>query len=242
MASIDYVFVDEHNRHKRLKGMSPIAPRLRLLTVPIAVLQPGTNLLGIVMRACEGCRRRKIKCDAATTNTWPCSACIRLKLHCVRPNGQYEGGADGFDAGEQEYEVAGMQDSFRQVPMAQQSSPSQQHQAAMMAGQPKPGMYAPHGHYADPQGIYYGDASPIQPGVAYPGMVTPGGGIDHGYPSAQVYHTPPTVASGITQSASPADSYQHDPYSQPDLSDLLGSLNVNEVGTGMCLAAFAGRQ
>ncbi|KAL5614957.1 hypothetical protein BROUX41_005025 [Berkeleyomyces rouxiae] len=55
----NYVFVDEHNRHKRLK----------------------------VMRACEGCRRRKIKCDAATTNTWPCSACVRLKLQCVRPNG-----------------------------------------------------------------------------------------------------------------------------------------------------------
>lgn len=59
----NYVFVDEHNRHKRLK----------------------------VMRACEGCRRRKIKCDAATTNTWPCAACKRLKLTCVPP----VGGADG---------------------------------------------------------------------------------------------------------------------------------------------------
>lgn len=37
------------------------------------------------MRACEGCRRRKIKCDAATTNTWPCSACTRLRLQCVPP-------------------------------------------------------------------------------------------------------------------------------------------------------------
>ena len=55
----NYVFVDEHNRHKRLK----------------------------VMRACEGCRRRKIKCDAATTNSWPCAACTRLKLHCVPPVG-----------------------------------------------------------------------------------------------------------------------------------------------------------
>ena len=59
----NYVFVDEHNRHKRLK----------------------------VMRACEGCRRRKIRCDSATTNTWPCAACVRLKLHCVPP----VGGADG---------------------------------------------------------------------------------------------------------------------------------------------------
>src|SRR6201985_4007523 len=62
----NYVFVDEHNRHKRLK----------------------------VMRACEGCRRRKIKCDSATTNTWPCAACVRLKLHCVRPAGGLEGDAE----------------------------------------------------------------------------------------------------------------------------------------------------
>src|SRR5436190_21126398 len=37
------------------------------------------------MRACSGCRKRKIKCDAATTNTWPCSACTRLKLVCIPP-------------------------------------------------------------------------------------------------------------------------------------------------------------
>ncbi|KAL4752689.1 hypothetical protein BDW72DRAFT_61714 [Aspergillus terricola var. indicus] len=59
----NYVFVDEHNRHKRLK----------------------------VMRACNGCRKRKIKCDAATTNTWPCSACTRLKLVCVPPTIGQEG-------------------------------------------------------------------------------------------------------------------------------------------------------
>lgn len=43
------------------------------------------------MRACEGCRRRKIKCDAATTNSWPCSACVRLKLTCLPPQLQYAG-------------------------------------------------------------------------------------------------------------------------------------------------------
>ncbi|KAI5296604.1 hypothetical protein KEM52_005901 [Ascosphaera acerosa] len=37
------------------------------------------------MRACAGCRKRKIKCDAATTNSWPCSACARLKLQCIPP-------------------------------------------------------------------------------------------------------------------------------------------------------------
>ncbi|KAK1808675.1 hypothetical protein LTR12_016972 [Friedmanniomyces endolithicus] len=53
-----YVFVDEYNRHKRLK----------------------------VMRACDGCRKRKIRCDGALQNgPWPCGACTRLKLKCVPP-------------------------------------------------------------------------------------------------------------------------------------------------------------
>lgn len=47
-------------------------------------------LMFLVMRACEGCRRRKIKCDAATTNQWPCAACLRLKQHCVPPTVNYD--------------------------------------------------------------------------------------------------------------------------------------------------------
>ncbi|GAB7364158.1 hypothetical protein MBLNU230_g4709t1 [Neophaeotheca triangularis] len=55
---MQYVFVDEYNRHKRLK----------------------------VMRACDGCRKRKIRCDGALQNgPWPCGACVRLKLKCVPP-------------------------------------------------------------------------------------------------------------------------------------------------------------
>ena len=42
------------------------------------------------MRACEGCRRRKTKCDAATTNTWPCAACVRLKMICIPPTSDIE--------------------------------------------------------------------------------------------------------------------------------------------------------
>ncbi|OJJ46323.1 hypothetical protein ASPZODRAFT_67523 [Penicilliopsis zonata CBS 506.65] len=67
----NYVFVDEQNRHKRLK----------------------------VMRACNGCRKRKIKCDAATTNTWPCSACVRLKLICVPPAIGQDGDFGTMDPG-----------------------------------------------------------------------------------------------------------------------------------------------
>src|SRR5271155_1671396 len=91
----NYVFVDEHNRHKRLK----------------------------VMRACEGCRRRKIKCDSATTNTWPCTACQRLKLQCVPPvtgnegeipdNMDSEVPADSIEASQPEKGQSASFDSFQ---------------------------------------------------------------------------------------------------------------------------------
>ncbi|KAF2750916.1 hypothetical protein M011DRAFT_187759 [Sporormia fimetaria CBS 119925] len=54
------------------------------------------------MRACEGCRRRKIKCDAATTNAWPCAACIRLKLNCVPPTVSYD---KDYNATTQTFEI-----------------------------------------------------------------------------------------------------------------------------------------
>lgn len=55
-------------------------------------------LTTVVMRACEGCRRRKIKCDAATTNTWPCAACVRLKLPCSPPTMGFDGNDAVTDA------------------------------------------------------------------------------------------------------------------------------------------------
>lgn len=50
----------------------------------------GLLILFAVMRACEGCRRRKIRCDAATTNQWPCASCVRLKQNCVPPTVNYD--------------------------------------------------------------------------------------------------------------------------------------------------------
>ena len=70
----DNVSVDEHRHHQRLKGG---AQQFQQYFQAMLTL--------IVMRACEGCRRRKIQCDATTTNEWPCSVCVRLKLHCVPP-------------------------------------------------------------------------------------------------------------------------------------------------------------
>ncbi|CAG8477911.1 11316_t:CDS:2 [Diversispora eburnea] len=56
---MEYVFVDDLHRYKRLK----------------------------VTRACESCRRRKVKCDGGSGGTQtPCSSCRKLKILCVFSN------------------------------------------------------------------------------------------------------------------------------------------------------------
>lgn len=72
----DFVFVNEHDRQKRLKGTF----RSILATATHPANSPS------VMRACEACRKRKIKCDAVTTNSWPCTKCQRSNLDCVPPS------------------------------------------------------------------------------------------------------------------------------------------------------------
>jgi hypothetical protein len=184
-----YVFVDEHNRHKRLK----------------------------VMRACEGCRRRKIKCDAATTNTWPCSACIRLKLHCVRPNG-YDGTADTtYDTpmdGTSQFQHAGLQAGLS--PHAQ-ATPRQ-----------ATSTYASSGYS---EGSSYQSYDPPQPPMGYTTVADPMS-MSQPYADQQVFPTPPMPGSSRPDEPSP-DAYSPDAYQQHDLADLLGSLKVDEKGTGM---------
>ncbi|GBC04273.1 hypothetical protein RclHR1_05590028 [Rhizophagus clarus] len=56
---MEYVFVDDLHRYKRLK----------------------------VTRACESCRRRKVKCDGGSGGSQtPCSSCRKLKIDCVFSN------------------------------------------------------------------------------------------------------------------------------------------------------------
>lgn len=185
----------------------------------------------LVMRACEGCRRRKIKCDAATTNTWPCSACIRLKLHCVRPNGQYEGSqsdSQSYEATPSDYEVASSQNTFRHMPMQQQPSQS------MMSSQPKANLYPTPGPYPDHQNVYssmtYGDP-PAPPHQLQYSAMPQVGAMDQSYAPASVFPTPPMHHHSAHSESSP-ESYSQDQYGQPDLADILGSLKVDEAGTG----------
>ncbi|KAI0432377.1 fungal-specific transcription factor domain-containing protein [Xylaria sp. FL1042] len=202
----NYVFVDEHNRHKRLK----------------------------VMRACEGCRRRKIKCDAATTNTWPCSACIRLKLHCVRPNAQYEGSPEEshpYEPSRADFEAG--QESFRQMAAMQQ--PSSQHM--MAPGHPKAPMYAsPPGSYSNHQAVYplsqYGDTASVQQHIPYGSVPPPSsvGMVEQPYAPTGVFPTPPLPEISASHSGSSPESYHTDQYGH-DLADLLGPLKLDERGT-----------
>ena len=185
------------------------------------------------MRACEGCRRRKIKCDAATTNTWPCSACIRLKLHCVPPTVNYDRdfppNPQGFEHERVEYESgASGDDDYHQ------------HQASMqhLVGQKNnPSIYPPQGAYHDSVGVYqsvsYGESSSTQQHMHYGNMQTPVSVLDqHHYPPQAVFPTPPLPQQSHAESP---ETYEQDQYGQQNLADLLGELRVNEAGTGELL-------
>jgi len=186
--------------------------------------------MSIVMRACEGCRRRKIKCDAATTNTWPCAACVRLKLHCVRPNG-FDGAADP-----QVYEPSPSQ--LDESPRPQDGFPRQlslgDQQLLAHAAKSTPAY----------QQTSYQDATALYQSVQYtePQNVN----VTHGVPYADVsqsvsvdtqrfppqstFPTPPPMQH-TPQAAESPEAYRND-YAQQDLADLLGSLKVDEAGTG----------
>ncbi|KAK0630161.1 hypothetical protein B0T17DRAFT_489636 [Bombardia bombarda] len=195
----NYVFVDEHNRHKRLK----------------------------VMRACEGCRRRKIKCDAATTNTWPCSACIRLKLHCVRPNG-YDGSTEPqvYEPPRSQFEGSSHgQEAYRQqLPLPEQHLVAQPGKSGQL--------YTPQSSYSDASGLYqgvqYSESQPVPHNIQYSSVHPSVNVVDQPYATHNSFPTPP-LQQGSHHPDSP-ETY-HSEYAQQDLADLLGSLKVNEAGT-----------
>jgi hypothetical protein len=127
------------------------------------------------MRACEGCRRRKIKCDAATTNAWPCAACIRLKLNCVPPTVSYD---KDFNGNSQTFELEPRPEEY-----ATPGAPSQHdyqrhssmphimpHQLPPNLPTPVSGMYQS-SPYADPQAqeaMHYPAMSQSQQNMSYP--------------------------------------------------------------------------
>lgn len=190
------------------------------------------------MRACEGCRRRKIKCDSATTNTWPCSACIRLKLHCVPPTVNYDrdfaSNPQGYEQERVGYESAGSgEEEYHQQQVSMQQQMSGQHKSI-------PPIYTQQIPYQDPVGVYqsgsYGEPSSAhgQPNMHYSSMQTPVSIIDQHqhqhYTPQGVFPTPP-LQQHPSHGESP-ETYEQDQYGQQNLADLLGELRMNEAGTG----------
>jgi hypothetical protein len=186
------------------------------------------------MRACEGCRRRKIKCDAATTNTWPCSACIRLKLQCVPPTINYDRDfqtdPDAFEPERGEFvDRDGSADDYHQQVSMQQH----------LAGSQKnvPPIYTQQGPYADGVGLYqavgYGEPSSghSQQSMHYDSLHTPVSVLEQHQHYSPNHVFPPPQLPQNPHPESPV-AYEQEQYGQQNLADLLGELKMDEAGTG----------
>lgn len=105
----------------------------------------------------------------------------------------------------------------------------------MMGGQPKAGMYAAPGPYSDGHNVYqtvsYPAPQPGQHSMHYT-TIPPVGVLDQSYAPASVFPTPPMQHHHAPHSESSPESYTtQDHYQNSDLSDLLGSLKMDEKGT-----------
>jgi hypothetical protein len=121
-----------------------------------------------------------------------------------------------------------MQDGYRQIPLPQ----------PMMGGSPKGGMYGGQVPYSDSQDVYspvaYAAPSGSQHAMHYTTMPPPVGAIDQPYASTSVFPTPPMQQQTSHPETSPPESH----CGNNELADLLGSLKVDERGTGTLLFAL----
>jgi hypothetical protein len=173
------------------------------------------------MRACNGCRRRKIKCDAATTNTWPCSACARLKLVCVPP----AIGQDGDASAEQGVEP----DPTGSVGSASTIDPSRFPMPRSFRGADQPavgsvpsyndgmGTFPQFIHSPPDQQSFYGDLTPSH--------ITP----PHQPYQSQMFTAPQTQPLGASDGSLLVENEQS---TAENLSEVLGELKIDETGIG----------
>lgn len=105
----------------------------------------------------------------------------------------------------------------------------------------EPGVYASQGAYqGSDQSAFQPmpfDASHSQHNMHYTTVAPPSVSImDQQYSSQNAFPTPP-LQQGSRPDSSP-EAYSTDSYQQQDLADLLGTLKVNELGTGRLPAAL----
>ncbi|KAL8828983.1 MAG: hypothetical protein Q9170_006362 [Blastenia crenularia] len=203
----NYVFVDEHNRHKRLK----------------------------VMRACEGCRRRKIKCDAATTNTWPCAACVRLKLQCVPPSLNYDrvhGGGGAYPG------LEGVLDFDHSSTSGDDEHYNQHGEATHMYdfGNPNDSLQNP--QMAFGQGLTNfptpGNTG-NQPEFNYDVVTSMPMTFPETYPNPTAFHPVNAVPTAPPLAREDSD-WSNDQRTAAELSDVLGELSIKENGVALYIS------
>lgn len=186
------------------------------------------------MRACEGCRRRKIKCDAATTNAWPCAACVRLKLHCVPPTVNYDrthAGSSNISGLERVLDFDNSSGSGDEEYSHHTSAPqvfeldSQNGQLQSHQGSYSDGLGVFHTPPYSERALSHHDFSPFDDVPAIPLRVS-----DGSYPEQNSFNTstgPALASSG----GSPA--WSGETFSAAGLSSILGELKIDESGVGM---------
>ena len=177
------------------------------------------------MRACEGCRKRKIKCDAATTNSWPCASCVRLKQSCVPPSVNYNRSHIGMTP------TSGLE---RVIVFGDSSGESDNEtfmpRPAKRLAYKRPEPLTTKADYMP--GIDAFNASSQPAPIIYDPVTTPSlSTTDEQYYAHQMFqpHVP------IGEPPRPPDtgkSWPPDAFSVADLQDVMGSLKVHDNGTG----------
>lgn len=181
------------------------------------------------MRACEGCRRRKIKCDAATTNAWPCAACIRLKLNCIPPTVSYD---KDFAPGTHTFELQTNQDYAPATTAGAEAY--QRHQPMQQSYQESIRQISPstQASYADNARMYQSSAyiSPVSHagGLQYT-PVTP-----HSMAEQDLRYTQAGFAPSSATTTAPTHlddgTWRTDGASPEELSDAMGDLKISSAG------------
>ena len=183
----------------------------------------------LVMRACEGCRRRKIKCDAATTNAWPCAACVRLKLHCVPPTVNYDRthSAPGH--------VSGLESVLDFDNSSHSGDEDYRHQTSASAprgfqSNGSDGAMNSRGAFRNGLNMFhtppYSEVALGQEDFSY-GLVP---ALDGSFQGTHPYGTSTGISLGSVTSV---PTWSNEPCSVADLSSVLGELKIDEDGVGM---------
>ena len=186
------------------------------------------------MRACEGCRRRKIKCDAVTTNQWPCASCVRLRANCQPPTVSHErthtgGGqllglervldfdqSDGSAEDDYNYEVGNSQLFDLQTASVQTQGP---YSAGLGSFHTPPFSEKAYSQHE----LGYDEVQPMPLQMS-----------DSPYNAQEIFHPPQSAPLPTSNST----LWSSEPINAANLSNLMGGLGIANDGVGMCKFPF----